>query len=221
MANNEVIFLLFLSLISSATIDEAQSPIALKVSASRRGLTLGTAVGVRYLRANVDDGRYSAYLNENYQMVVPGSELMSVHIWQGENQYNFTDADWMLGATPNSTGWVQQNEFIIRGHNLVWAYDSKIPRWLLDQESSITPDKAKSLLSDYIHTVVGRYRGKIQWWDVINEAISDYNETRAYNLRDSFWYRKLGQDFIKYAFIFAHEADPRAKLFYNEYHIEH
>jgi endo-1,4-beta-xylanase len=56
---------------------------------------------------------------------------------------------------------------------------------------------------------------------VINEAISDYNETRAYNLRDSFWYRKLGQDFIKYAFIFAHEADPRAKLFYNEYHIEH
>ncbi len=56
---------------------------------------------------------------------------------------------------------------------------------------------------------------------MINEAISDYNETRAYNLRDSFWYRKLGQDFIKYAFIFAHEADPRAKLFYNEYHIEH
>jgi endo-1,4-beta-xylanase len=154
-------------------------------------------------------------------MVVAGSEFMAVHIWTGENQYNFTDSDWMLGATPNSTGWVQQMGFQIRGHNLVWAFDKRIPAWLLAQESSITPDKAKSLLSDYIHTVVGRYRGKIQWWDVINEAISNYNETRPFNLRDSFWYRKLGPDFIKYAYIFAHEADPSAKLFYNEYDIEH
>jgi GH35 family endo-1,4-beta-xylanase len=54
----------------------------------------------------------------------------------------------------------------LRGHNLVWPKDNRIPKWLLEQESSITSDKAKSLLSDYVHAVVSRYRGKIPWWDV-------------------------------------------------------
>jgi hypothetical protein len=77
------------------------------------------------------------------------------------------------------------------------------------------------LLSDYIHAIVGRYRGKIPWWDVVNEAIDDLdNNTHPFNLRDSFWFRKLGPDFMKYAFIFAHEADPDAQLYYNEYNIE-
>ncbi len=75
-------------------------------------------------------------------------------------------------------------------------------------------------MNDYIHAVVGRYRGKIESWIVINEAISDYNETRPFNLHDSFWYRKLGQDFIKYAFNFAYDADPTTNLLYNEYNIE-
>lgn len=91
------------------------------------------------------------------------------------------------------------------------------PAWLLKEESSITPEKAKQLLSDYIHTVVGRYRGKIPWWDVINEAIHDINTTNPFNLRDCFWLRKLGPDYLKYAFIFTHEADPDVKLYYNEY----
>jgi GH35 family endo-1,4-beta-xylanase len=212
-------FLIFY--LTNYTIIHAQNPVGLKAYASPRGLILGTAVGILYLRGNVDDGRYSDYLNQNYQMIVPGSEFMSAHIWVGENQYYFNDTDWLLGATPNSTGWAQQMGYKIRGHNLIWAYESKIPTWLLERESSITPEKAKSLLSDFIHTVVGRYRGKVLWWDVINEAISDRNEARPFNLRDSFWYRKLGTDFILYAFRFANEADPDVKLFYNEYNIEH
>jgi endo-1,4-beta-xylanase len=146
--------------------------------------------------------------------------LKAQHLWWGDNIYNFTDPDWLLGDTPGSTGWVQQNEMQLRGHNLVWPGDQHLPKWLLDQESSITPDKAKSLMSDYIHTVVGRYRGKIPWWDVVNEAIDDMNNTNPFNLRNSFWLRKLGPDFMKYAFTFAHEADPDVQLYYNEYGIE-
>ncbi len=63
----------------------------------------------------------------------------------------------------------------LRGNNLLWAGNSHISRWSLEQESSITPEKAKQLLSDYIHTVVSRYRGKIAWWVVVNEAIDDRN----------------------------------------------
>lgn len=108
----------------------------------------------------------------------------------------------------------------VRAHALIWGKDYRVPNWLLEQEQSLTPDKAKSLLSDFIHTSVSRYRGKIHCWNVINEAGSDHNETSPYNLGDSFWYRKLGPDFIKYAFIFAREADPDVKLYYNEYNIE-
>jgi endo-1,4-beta-xylanase len=161
-------------------------------------------------------------MKTNYQLMVPEAELKPQHIWLGDNIYNFTDPDWLLGDSPNSTGWIQQNGMLLRGHNLVWAGDQHMPAWLIQQEASITPDKAKSLMSDYIHTVVGRYRGKIQWWDVVNEAIQDnyQNTTHPFNLRECFWYRKLGADFMKYAFIFAHEADPDAKLYYNEYAIE-
>ena len=108
----------------------------------------------------------------------------------------------------------------LRGHNLLWANDAVIPSWLLKNESTITPDKAKQLLSDYIHAVVGRYKGKIHWWDVVNEAIDTHDNTNPLNLRDCFWFRKLGPDFLKYAFIFAQEADPNLQLYYNEYGIE-
>jgi endo-1,4-beta-xylanase len=105
-------------------------------------------------------------------------------------------------------------------HILIWAGDQHLPDWLLQQESTITPEKAKQLLSDYIHAVVGRYRGKILCWDVINEAIDDQNNTNPLNIKNSFWLRKLGVDYLKYAFQFAHEADPDVQLYYNDYLIE-
>ena len=197
----------------------AQNPLGLRAASTLRGVLFGAAVGVKNLRNHVDQGEYNKQITNNYHLIVPEVELKPRVIWQGENNYNFTDGDFLLGA-PNATGWVQQNMMQIRGHNLLWARDEVIPNWLIKNESTITPDKAKQLLSDYIHTVVIRYRGKILCWDVINEAIDDETNTNPLNIRDSFWLRKLGTDFLKYAFIFAHEADPDVKLYYNEYHIE-
>jgi endo-1,4-beta-xylanase len=218
MANSEPI-ILFVYYICIVTI-HAQNPIGFRAFASPLRPILGMAAQIRYLQIIIDEGQYDINMNKNYQLFVPEGEFMPRQIWIGENEYNFNDTDWLLGATPNTTGWAQQNYYQTRGHSLIWAYDTRIPTWLLEQEASITPDKAKSLLSDYIHTVVGRYRGKVESWIVINEAISDYNETRPFNLRNSFWYRKLGEDFILYAFRFAQEADPLANLLYNEYDIE-
>jgi endo-1,4-beta-xylanase len=195
-------------------------PIGFRASSSLRGILLGSAADVINLRQNVDGGQYISNLRKNYDLIVPETELKPKQLWRGDNVYDFTQPDWLLGATPNSTGWIQQNGMRLRGHNLLWARDPYIPGWLLEQESSITPDKAKSLLSDYIHTVVTRYRGKIAWWDVVNEAIDSNNNTNPLNLRDCFWLRKLGPDFMKYAFMFAHEADPDTQLYYNDYRIE-
>ncbi len=80
------------SLISVVTI-HAKIPIGLKPFASGRGLILGAAVQLRSLQGKVDDGRYRSYFDQNFQMIVPGSELMLMHIWKGENQYNFNDSD--------------------------------------------------------------------------------------------------------------------------------
>jgi endo-1,4-beta-xylanase len=197
----------------------ALDPIGLRVSASLRGFPLGSASGVNNLRQNVDAGQFVSHIKTNYDLIVAENELKPQNLWRGDNIYDFTDPDWLLGATPNSTGWIQQNGMRLRGHNLLWARDQYIPVWLIKQESSITPDKAKSLLSDYIHALVSRYRGKIEWWDVVNEAIDDKSNANPLNLRDCFWLRKLGPDFMKYAFMFAHEADPDAQLYYNEYGI--
>ncbi|CAF4099959.1 unnamed protein product, partial [Adineta steineri] len=169
----------------------AQNQLGLRASGNLRGLQIGAAVVVDQIRRNIDFKQYNEKIQRD-----------------------------CTGATANTIGWAQQNLMKVRGHTLVWPDDRRIPKWLLDQESSITSDKAKLLLSNYIHSVVGRYRGKILWWDVINEAINDTNTTNPLNLRDRFWMRKLGPDFLNFAFQFAQAADPNVKLYYNDYGIE-
>src|ERR1043165_9070637 len=70
-------------------------------------------------------------------------------------------------------------------------------------------------MRDHIMTVVGRYKGRIKGWDVVNEALNEDG-----TMRQSPWYRIIGDDFIVQAFRFAHEADPAAELYYNDYSLE-
>lgn len=88
----------------------AQNPIGLRASASLRGTLFGTAVRVENLRQDIDFDQYNANIRNNYQLIVPEGELKPEHLWLNENVYNFTDPDWLIGATPNSTAWVQQNK---------------------------------------------------------------------------------------------------------------
>jgi len=180
-----MIILLLFCLLSSVIV-WAQNPIGLRASSYLRGIPFGAAVQVDKLRTNVDNGQYNQKLKDNYQLLVPENELKPQRIWWGENKYNWYDADFLLGGTANSTGWAQQNLMQVRGHVLVWGIDKYTPKWLLDHELTITSAKAKQLLNDYIHAVVGRYRGKIPWWDVVNEAIDDNNNTNSFNLRNGF-----------------------------------
>ena len=75
-------------------------------------------------------------------------------------------------------------------------------------------------LKNHIMTVVGRYKGRIYGWDVFNESIADGGDGTTENLRTSSWYKAIGPDVITMAFKWAHEADPNAKLYYNDYNIE-
>jgi endo-1,4-beta-xylanase len=105
------------------------------------------------------------------------------------------------------------NMFII-GHTLVWH--SQAPPWIfVDAEGNdVSRDTLVARMKDHIYTVVGRYKGRVNGWDVVNEAIID-----DAGLRESKWYQIIGPDYIELAFQFANEADPEAELYYNDYNL--
>jgi GH35 family endo-1,4-beta-xylanase len=110
------------------------------------------------------------------------------------------------------------NKLAIHGHTLVWHAQTN--DWFFrDGDKAAVTRRMK----DHISTLVGRYKGKIQSWDVVNEAINDGGNAwtaQRENLRNSSWLRAMGPEFLTLAFKFAHEADPDAKLYYNDYGIE-
>ncbi len=202
-------------------VAHGQSSSGLRDAAAKRHFTLGTAVQVGFLRDDIDGGKYASTVASEFNLVELENDLKPPSVWMGPTEYKFTDVDWMLGA-PHETGWAQKHNVRLRGHVLVYARDDgyTLPGWLRSTEAQITKEQATKLLHDYIHALVGRYRGKIAMWDVANEAIDDNPNSRPFNLRDSFWFRKLGPEFLVLAFKWAHEADPKAELYYNEYSVE-
>ena len=99
------------------------------------------------------------------------------------------------------------------GHNLIWH--SSTPKWV-EEKGSKDSLWMGEFMGEYIKTYVGRYKGKISGWDVVNEGL----ETHGGELRETMWYDALGEEYIEKAFIYAHEADLEAILFYNDFNIE-
>jgi endo-1,4-beta-xylanase len=124
-----------------------------------------------------------------------------------ENEYFWDGADAIVD-------FAQQNKMKLRGHTLCWH--NQTPSWMFMDAKGDTVSKSVLLarLKDHITTVVSRYKGKIYAWDVVNEAISDKPEEY---LRNSAWYKICGEEYLAKAFQYAHEADPDALLFYNDY----
>ena len=124
-----------------------------------------------------------------------------------ENEYFWTHADSIVV-------FAQRNKLKLRGHTLCWH--NQTPSWLfVDSEGKpVSKEVLLKRLKDHITTVAGRYEGKIYAWDVVNEAISDKPDEY---LRNNEFYKICGEEYIAKAFQFAHEADPNALLFYNDY----
>lgn len=204
--------------------------------AINRAIATGTAVqanNVNRTQSQVDQD--VALVKAQFDQISPENDLKwaLVQPKPGPDGYDFTGADAYVDFG------VRNHMFIV-GHNLVWH--NQTPNWVFagtnpPPESSASPtsgpgfvfgnnmyrgprcsrDELLQRLHDHIFTVVGRYKGKIQVWDVVNEAVAD-NGTNI--LRNSLWYQIIGPDFIAKAFEYAHEADPNAILRYNDYGLE-
>jgi endo-1,4-beta-xylanase len=164
-------------------------------------LRIGTAVDTSALAA---DATYRTLLAEQFSSVTPENVMKWEVVEPQRGQYNFSAADELVR-------FAQANGQKVRGHTLVWH--NQLPSWLTS--GTWTRDELRDILRQHIFTEAGHFRGQIWAWDVVNEAFND-NGT----LRDTLWLRGIGPSYIADAFRWAHQADPRAILFYNDYNIE-
>ena len=155
-------------------------------------------------------GEDSALIVRHYNSLTAENAMKMGPIHPREKEYNWKGAD-------SIAAFAQRHGMKLRGHTLVWH--AQAPSWIFKDEKGDTVSKAVLLqrMKDHITTVVHRYKDYVYAWDVVNEAIDDND---AHYLRNSAWYRICGEEFIARAFEYAHAADPKAVLFYNDYNTE-
>lgn len=144
-------------------------------------------------------------VRQHFNSIVAENCMKCAHIHPKEGRYDFSLADKFVQFG-------EDNQMAIIGHCLIWH--SQLPDWFCvdSQGNNVSPDVLRKRMKEHITAVVGRYRGRIKGWDVVNEAIL---EDGTY--RKSKFYEILGEEFIPLAFQYAHEADPDAELYYNDY----
>ncbi|MHA7240199.1 endo-1,4-beta-xylanase [Arthrobacter sp. TMS1-12-1] len=152
------------------------------------------------------DQEYRRHLAAEFSSVSPENQLKWEFVHPEQGTYRFAEMDAIVK-------FAQENKQVVRGHTLFWH--SQNPAWL--EEGDFSKDELRAILKDHIETVVGRYAGQIQQWDVANEI---FNGDGTLRTTDNIWIRELGPEIIADAFRWAHEADPKAKLFFNDYGVE-
>jgi endo-1,4-beta-xylanase len=154
------------------------------------------------------DAKSDAIVVREFNAISPENDLKWERIHPAPAGYNFSLADQYVAFG-------QANHMFTVGHVLVWH--GQTPRWVFEdaQGNPVTKEVLLDRLRAHIFTVVGRYKGKIKAWDVINEVVGDDGK-----MRQSPWYQIGGEELFVKAFQWAHQADPAAELTYNDYNIE-
>ncbi|WP_083631327.1 endo-1,4-beta-xylanase [Labilibacter marinus] len=194
------IMLIFMCFIACNNSKIKKENIGLKNAAT---FPIGTAINISTL---LNDAKLQKLQIENFNSITATSDMKMHAILPAENKYNWKTADTILS-------YAKKHKQRLFGHNLIWH--SSTPKWVSEkgEKDSVWLD---DFMQQYIKTYVNRYKGKVAAWDVVNEAF----ESSGGNYRESFWYKNLGKSYIEKAFRYAHEADPNAVLFYNDFNIE-
>ena len=168
---------------------------------------IGTAMNTDQI--NGVDTASIRVIKEQFSAVVAENCLKSEVIQPEEGKFNFELADKFVN-------FAEKNNMYATGHVLIWH--SQAPKWFfVDADGKdVSPEVLKDRIKMHISTLVGRYKGRIKGWDVVNEAFEDDGSWRK-----SKFYEILGEDYFKLAFEYAHDADPDAELYYNDYSMAH
>ena len=175
--------------------------------------TVGVAVNIR----NVSDPDQIALIKKNFNSVTAENDMKVVSLQPREGEWNWENAD-------KIANFCRENGIPLRGHTLCWH--SQFADWMFvdDKGNPVTKEVFYERLRNHIHTVVNRYKDIVYCWDVVNEAMIDgdgrptrFQREAPSPYRQSRHFQLCGDEFIAKAFEFAHEADPNALLFYNDY----
>lgn len=179
-------------------IKKLPSDTTLRHLADRRGILIGTATRADFWNL---ESIYAETIKREFNVLTPETQMKweSIHPQRDTYEWQYADRHVAFAETFNMK---------IHGHTLVWHHQN--PEWI----NSISDRTAMiEILRDHIKTIVGRYKGRIAVWDVINEALD------GEEIRRNIWFKTIGPDYLDMAFRFAHEADPDATLIYNDYGI--
>jgi GH35 family endo-1,4-beta-xylanase len=198
---------------NSASLKRSQAPpksSILRQAAEARHILIGTAAAPRYL----DEADYSAILGSEFSELEPENQMkfQVIHPRAGDelNSFDYKPADALAD-------FAQSHNMLLRGHTLVWH--NQIPDWV--KQGHYPELQLATILKSHINGVVTHYASKVYAWDVVNEAFKDDG-----TMRDTLWYNQpgigagKGTQYIEQALRWAHAADPKAKLFYNDYDAE-
>ena len=193
------------AVLTAAVFASAQSKPSLK-DAYKNDFYIGVAINTAQITGR--DQRGDALIASQFNSISPDNALKWEKIHPQPDKYDFRLADQYVAFG-------EEHHMFIVGHNLVWH--EQVPAWVFHDAKGnlLSRDALLARMREHISTVVGRYKGKIQSWDVVNEALSEDG-----SLRQSLWFKIIGPDYIEKAFQYAHEADPAAQLTYNDYNLE-
>jgi len=172
----------------------------LRAYAAQQGKLIGVAVNNGLVR----EVEYAEVLAREFNLLTTENAMKWSLIQPEQYRYDWAGADELVN-------FAIANGMKVRGHTLVWQ--QQMPDWLKYQDWS--REELLTIMKEHITNVMGRYRGRVDIWDVVNEAIIQKDV-----IVTPFWSKLLGTDYIDLAFQMAHEADPDALLFYNDYNAD-
>jgi endo-1,4-beta-xylanase len=174
--------------------------LALRDAAAKRGMVLSTAMRGRILLEGTDP-LYAPTAVREFSSLTAESDMKMRNLRPRRGTFSFERADAIANLA-------RAHGLSVRGHTLVW-YDST-PPWVA--QGVFSRGEMIDILHEHIATVVARYRDVVPVWDVVNEPIDEDG-----SLRRNVWLDRIGPEYIELAFRFAHEADPNARLFFNDF----
>ena len=202
MTNRKTLFTV--TVLFAATLASAQQP-SLK-DAYKNAFKIGVALNSA--QSFETDPVGDAIVKAQFNSISPENILKWELVHPQPDTYDFKASDAYVAFG-------EKNQMFTIGHNLVWH--SQVPNWVFEHPDGtfLTRKQLLKRMQEHIKTVVGRYKGRIKGWDVVNEALNEDG-----TLRQSLWYKIIGPDYLVEAFKAAHKADPQAELYYNDYSLE-
>lgn len=191
-------------IVSCSNVNRQSEEASLK-EAYQQSFAIGTAMSeVQIL--NKEPGTL-ALVAKHFNAVTAENSMKWESIQPQEGVFNFSVTDAMMQ-------YAEEHDISVIGHVLLWH--EQTPAWVFEGPDGQLASKSLLLsrLKHHVDTVMGRYKGRIHGWDVVNEALNEDG-----SLRTSKWYQILGEDYIETIFQMAHEADPEAELYYNDYNL--